>query len=195
MIDFSPRRLHSCSVVSRLTRINGFPVWGKKFPPRFISIIFINITLWVKSPPAPWWYGCWWFRNVSAPALSAVELEDGIISMPVVDSEWFTFPVLIKFFLNIFAPQVKQSLLPNFPWGCFPRGQLSHWGENNFIIAQLKIQNKIFIIHQLIIHHKIHPAFHHQVDILLGSNGQEGLLGAQIFGALPGLLPAITIHD
>ena len=154
MIDFSPRRLHSCSVVSRLTRIKGFPVWGKEFPPRFISIIFINITLWVKSPPAPWWSRWWWFRNVSAPALSAVELEDGIISMPVVDSEWFTFPVLIKFFLNIFAPQVKQSLLPNLPWGCFPRGQLSHWGDNNLIIAQLIIQNKIFIIHQLIIHHK-----------------------------------------
>ena len=33
-------------------------------------------------------------RNISAPALSAVELEDGIISMPVLDSDWSVFSFL-----------------------------------------------------------------------------------------------------
>ena len=30
-----------------------------------------------------------------------------------------------------------------------------------------------------------------KVDILLGSNGEEGLLGTQIYGAMPGILPTI----
>ena len=35
-------------------------------------------------------------RNISAPALSAVELEDGIISMPVLDSDWSVFTLLVR---------------------------------------------------------------------------------------------------
>ena len=31
----------------------------------------------------------------------------------------------------------------------------------------------------------------HKVDILLGSNGEEGLLGTQIYGAIPDILPTI----
>ena len=34
-------------------------------------------------------------RNISAPALSAVELEDGIISMPVLDSDWSVFSLFV----------------------------------------------------------------------------------------------------
>ena len=30
-----------------------------------------------------------------------------------------------------------------------------------------------------------------KVDILLGSNGEEGLLGTQIYGAMPDILPTI----
>ena len=34
-------------------------------------------------------------RNISAPALSAVEIEDGIISMPVLDSDWSVFSLFL----------------------------------------------------------------------------------------------------
>ena len=34
-------------------------------------------------------------RNISSPALSAVELEDGIISMPVLDSDWSVFSLFV----------------------------------------------------------------------------------------------------
>jgi len=78
-------------------------------------------------------------RNISAPALSAVELEDGIISMPVLDSEWTSDPF-------------------------FPLPPELAFQEGNF---------------------------DSEVDILLGSNGNEGLLGTQVYGALPSLLPTI----
>jgi len=78
-------------------------------------------------------------RNVSAPALSLVELEDGIISMPVIDSEWTDNP-----------------FFPTYPEVAFQEGN-----------------------------------FHTEVDILLGSNGEEGLLGTQIYGAIPDILPTI----
>ena len=67
-------------------------------------------------------------RNISAPALSAVELEDGIISMPVLDSEWSVFSshfICGKTYVFLFnsGPAIPSSLfLQNW---LFRRGTLT----------------------------------------------------------------------
>ena len=64
-------------------------------------------------------------RNISAPALSAVELEDGIISMPVLDSEWSVFILLVRKtceFLSL--TQDQRSLLPSSSRIGFSGGEL-----------------------------------------------------------------------
>ena len=47
-------------------------------------------------------------RNISAPALSAVEIEDGIISMPVLDSDWSVFSLFVEK-LTIFIFKLRTS--------------------------------------------------------------------------------------
>ena len=64
------------------------------------------------------------YRNVSAPALSAVELEDGIISMPVLDSEWSVFSLLVGKLTSFYLTQDQRSLLPSSSGIGFSGGEL-----------------------------------------------------------------------
>ena len=64
-------------------------------------------------------------RNISAPALSAVELEDGIISMPVLDSDWSVFSLLVrKTHEFLFLTQDQRSILPSSSRIGFSGGEL-----------------------------------------------------------------------
>ena len=102
-------RLQFCSAVSRSTPTKDSPVWGKtsplrvSIPIRFSVILIICINrMIIHHSEARHFHPDFpsgspstlkersFTRNVSAPALSLVELEDGIISMPVIDSEWFS---------------------------------------------------------------------------------------------------------